>query len=280
MFGESKHLEHIVRLYRRRYKKMFIKALNLFSWLIFLFCSSAFSATETLTVTTYYPTPLGVYSRLATTTLGVGDTNGANGLEGADAPNPATHPGDAWIAGNVGIGTNTTANKLDVSGSTVIGATYAGATVAPANSLLVEGDVGVGVTAANLPPNANLEINGVLKLMPTASAPTASGGQTLQGTLYYDSVDKRLKYNDGSGWKILGGVSLGPVSAPITSQTLGTQSPPVTVTAKCPVGSMVTGVQLESAGCCPHGCGTLDCYSYSTIGRLIRIGVMCRKIQQ
>jgi hypothetical protein len=74
--------------------------------LLALLVSPAFSQ-ETLTITTYYPSPTGIYNRLATTTLGVGDNDGSGTLDAADAPDPATNPGDVWIAGDVGIGTIT-----------------------------------------------------------------------------------------------------------------------------------------------------------------------------
>ena len=46
--------------------------------------------------------------------------------------------------GNVGIGTTTPLSKLAVYGNAVIGASYAGTTVAPSNGLVVEGKVSVG----------------------------------------------------------------------------------------------------------------------------------------
>ena len=45
---------------------------------------------------------------------------------------------------NVGIGTALSKNTLDVSSNAAIGATYAGYTAAPANGLLVQGNVGIG----------------------------------------------------------------------------------------------------------------------------------------
>lgn len=50
---------------------------------------------------------------------------------------------------NVGIGTNNPANKLDVEGGAVIGATYSGTNLAPTNGLLVEGNVGIGTTGVS-----------------------------------------------------------------------------------------------------------------------------------
>jgi len=46
--------------------------------------------------------------------------------------------------GNVGIGTTSPVNKLDIEGAAVIGATYSGTKTAPTNGLLVEGKVGIG----------------------------------------------------------------------------------------------------------------------------------------
>jgi len=77
--------------------------------------SSVF-AQETITITTYYPAPFGIYRQLVTTTLGVGDNNGDGAINGADAPNPGTNPGDVWIAGRTGIGTTDPQARLVVVG--------------------------------------------------------------------------------------------------------------------------------------------------------------------
>ncbi|NOS94315.1 MAG: hypothetical protein HOP30_20570, partial [Cyclobacteriaceae bacterium] len=45
---------------------------------------------------------------------------------------------------NVGIGTNTPANALDVKGGVAIGGVFAGSSAAPANGLIVEGNTGLG----------------------------------------------------------------------------------------------------------------------------------------
>jgi F5/8 type C domain len=60
--------------------------------------------------------------------------------------------------GNVGIGTTSPVNTLDVEGGTVIGATYSGTNIAPANGLLVQGNVGIGTTN----PSAPLTVKGLI----------------------------------------------------------------------------------------------------------------------
>ena len=52
-------------------------------------------------------------------------------------------------SGNVGIGTDTPQNKLDVEGGMVVGATYSGTNTAPTNGMLVQGNVGIGKTSAD-----------------------------------------------------------------------------------------------------------------------------------
>jgi hypothetical protein len=84
-----------------------------------LFCvgfysTAAFSQEESITFTTYYPAPYGVYNKALTGSLGVGDNNSSGGLDSGDVP--ATS-GDAWIKGKVGIGTTNPQSRLHISGS-------------------------------------------------------------------------------------------------------------------------------------------------------------------
>jgi hypothetical protein len=93
----------------------------LFFLLLFLFSSlSLFAQTEdSITITTYYPSPHGVYNQLQTNSFGVGDNNNDGTLENGDVPTTA---GDVWIKGNVGIGTTNPAAGfiLDIRGNVML----------------------------------------------------------------------------------------------------------------------------------------------------------------
>jgi hypothetical protein len=77
-------------------------------------------AQETITLSTYYPSPFGLYQRLVTSTLGVGDVDGIDGITAADAPDPsiANQEGDLWVAGDIGIGTTNPSGPLEIDSTT------------------------------------------------------------------------------------------------------------------------------------------------------------------
>ncbi|MDP2923047.1 MAG: hypothetical protein Q8O30_04930 [Candidatus Omnitrophota bacterium] len=199
-------------------KKCFVYLCKLFLLLILLpvlsltLTNFAFSQHESITITTYYPAPFGVYNQLVTSTLGVGDNNASGGLDDADAPNPATHPGDVWIAGHLGIATTNPQNRLDVNGSSVIGAAYAGAQAAPANGLLVEGDVGIGVTNPDFTLGADLVVSNTLRLTPSTEpqASVVPEEPVFDKRVYYDVSLDRLLFLDGSTWRAIGGPQVPP----------------------------------------------------------------------
>lgn len=67
------------------------------------------------------------------------------------------------------------------------------------NFILEQNDTNILLidTIGNITSQGNLTINEVLKITPTATAPTSP----TQGTMYYDSVANKLKVYDGSVWQ-------------------------------------------------------------------------------
>jgi hypothetical protein len=100
-------------------------------------------------------------------------------------------------AGNVGIGTATPINRLDVGGGTVIGATYSGANNAPANGLLVEGNVGIGTTS----PQNKLDVKGGAVIGSNYSGinPAPANGLLVEGIVGIGTANAQQKLTLGSG---------------------------------------------------------------------------------
>ncbi len=106
-------------------------------------------------------------SRLSITNagnIGLGTTSPVNRLDveggvviGINYSGTNTAPTNGLLVeGNLGLGTTSPLNKLDVEGGAVIGATYSGSNTAPSNGLLVQGNVGIGTTN----PLARLNVKG------------------------------------------------------------------------------------------------------------------------
>jgi hypothetical protein len=73
-------------------------------------------------------------------------------------------------AQNIGIGTITPVNTLDVKGTMVVGANFGGSVTAPANGMLVQGNVGIGTTA----PTYRLDVLGAIGAPTIANFSTAT----------------------------------------------------------------------------------------------------------
>jgi hypothetical protein len=89
--------------------------------------------------------------------------------------------------GNIGVGTTSPTNLLDVEGAAAIGANYSGDQTAPSNGLLVEGNVGLGKTnpgeALALGNNQNIQMNGkgAIQFRSTGSKIYESSGLVIEG---------------------------------------------------------------------------------------------------
>jgi hypothetical protein len=89
-----------------------LKSICLISFLLF-FCST-FVFAEDITITTYYPSPYGIYNKLQTDTFGVGDNDEDGSLDSGDVP---ANSGQAWIHTSLSIGTTTNLAKLHIKQS-------------------------------------------------------------------------------------------------------------------------------------------------------------------
>jgi hypothetical protein len=98
--------------------------------------------------------------------------------------------------GNVGIGTTTPANKLDVEGAVAIGAAYSGTSTAPTDGLIVVGNVGIGTatpgsklhvagTAHTHINGGNTTVNGNIPLLASLNDPVVASAT--YGWLFYDN---------------------------------------------------------------------------------------------
>ncbi len=97
-------------------KKLIIFIAAVFALYVALGERPIFSQSESLTITTYYPSPYGVYNRLLTNSLGVGDNNLSGSLDNSDTPDPTTHPGELWVANKIGVRTTSPIHTLDING--------------------------------------------------------------------------------------------------------------------------------------------------------------------
>ncbi|MDD2680294.1 MAG: hypothetical protein PHO03_05820 [Candidatus Omnitrophica bacterium] len=111
-------------------------------------------AEESITISTYYPSPYGVYREMRAKRIAIGDTyfdGGEMPWEAEDGDgNPIDLNADLVVEGNVGIGTTSPTGPLDVYGT------------GAAKGLTVDtsGNVGIGTTS----PSTKLHVNGDTKL--------------------------------------------------------------------------------------------------------------------
>ena len=109
-----------------------------------------------------------------------------------------------WIygsGGDIGIGTTSPQNPLDVSGDAVVGSSYAGVETAPTDGLLVEGDVGIGTTSPDAA--ALLDVTSTTKgFLPPRMTTTQRDAISTPpaGLVIYNTTTNVLDFYNGSSW--------------------------------------------------------------------------------
>lgn len=175
--------------------------------------------------------------------------------------------------GDVGIGTTTPQNRLDVEGGAVVGATYSGTNAAPANGLLVEGNVGIGTTnpltklhisaASGQGVGPNL-ISGLL-VNANANASNNAGVNVVAGSSGFGTVQfgdntnafrGSIDHNNSSGDMIFRTTALARMTITSTGEIgIGTTSPSGIAAGRTTLhvaGSSTPAYVLEQTGAVPQ----------------------------
>ena len=112
-------------------------------------------------------------------------------------------------SGNVGIGTNSPQNKLDIEGAVAIGSSYSGSVTAPSNGLIVEGKVGIGTSTVSPDSiyfkvvgdamvDGDLVVTGTIDPKAIFMVPlTNTPSEPVAGMFYYDDNDDNFKFYTG-----------------------------------------------------------------------------------
>jgi hypothetical protein len=108
------------------------------------------------------------------------------------------HGGTAnYFADDIGIGTSSPVNRLDVKGAMAVGANYSGISTAPSNGMIIEGTVGIGTSSPSL--QNKLEVSGGTSYSIHTTWNGASSGAAISATNSGTGGDAIQVNANGSG---------------------------------------------------------------------------------
>jgi hypothetical protein len=300
--------------------------------IIFLAHFSAFSQNETITISTYYPSPTGVYNNLRLFPIAdvpVCDVNGEGTMYYDNNTNgvmlcqetsagvftwqnigagfwtqagTSLYPNDTnW---NMLVGTDTalangrvqiadpsvplvvTETDTAVTGGGLWRMSLDGGIVHFDTNTALGGDFSSNISGVlsmvpdapggrvgvrTLAPQVDLDINNTLRLVPVSAS-----SYNLEGGLYYDSDDHRLKYRDNTGWKNIGAV-LGTAYLK-TGVIVDRPNPPTwEPDVNCGANEVMVGIRVTCRNECPNDCGFHGWSSGG--GRIYQVSAWCAPLQ-
>ena len=141
--------------------------------------------------------------------------------------------------GNVGIGTTSPSNKLDVSGGMAVGAAYIGTNSAPSNGMIVQGNVGIGTTS----PAFGLDVWSNFRTRTSSTANlrivadwVGTGGSTINSIADDSSTSEGLSFS-ASKYDFSGGnVGIGTTSPSATLDVNGAMMTECVTVSTLPTG--------------------------------------------
>jgi hypothetical protein len=196
-----------------------------------------------------------------------GQSTSGNGVYGVSSTGFAGYfTGKVYEAGNVGIGTTTPQNKLDVEGAAVIGPIYSGSIAAPVNGLLVQGNVGLGTAT----PQNKLDVGGGAVVGATYSGTNAApaNGLLVEGNVGLGTATPQNKL-DVEGGAVIGATYSGTNAAPANGllvegqAAIGTSSP--AAATKVTVTSSTFSNAIQSTSSVNNGTGMLGAANTGTL---------------